>query len=162
MSASNGIKALIACLYKSPNGSPYNNQLLVELLGCKDFSKFDFTCIVGDFNFPRIDWSSLRTVSGDEKQFIDALGYAYLSQLIGRPSRFRQGQEPSLFDLVIMNNEFLVSEIVQDNPIGKSDHQVLTLGLHINFNATDSDNMYPCNFKKGRYNAMHNFFSFFF
>ena len=79
MSASNNIKVLIGGLYKGQNGTLCNNQLLVELLGCKYFSKFDFICIVCDFNFPKIDWSNLCIVSGDDKQFIDALGDAYLS-----------------------------------------------------------------------------------
>ena len=92
MSASNGVKVLIGCLYKSPNGRPYNNQLLVELFGCKDFNKYDYNCIVGDFNFLRIDWSNLCTVSGDDKRLADAKGDAYLSQLVGRPTQ----QEPHL------------------------------------------------------------------
>ena len=82
MSASNGIKVLIDCLSKSPNESPYNNHLLVELFGCKDFGKFDFIYFVGDINFLRIDWSNICTVSGDDKQFIDVLGDAYLSQVV--------------------------------------------------------------------------------
>ena len=63
-----------------------------------------FICIVGDLNFPKIDWSILCTDSGDDEQFIDALGDAYFSQLVGRPTMFRQGQEPILLDLVIMND----------------------------------------------------------
>ena len=35
-----------------------------------------------------------------------------------------------------MNNKFLVSEIVHDNPIGKSDHELFTFELHINLNVT--------------------------
>ena len=151
-SASNGIKVLIGCLYTCQDGSPYNNQLSVELFGCKDLSKFDFICIVSDFNFPKIDWSNLCTDSGDDKQFIDALGDAYLSQLVEKPTKFK-GLESSFLDLVIINNEFLVFEIVHDNQIGKSDHDLLTFELYINFNVTDSDNMYQYNLKKGRYNV---------
>ena len=44
-----------------------------------------------------------------------------------------------------MNNEFLVSEIVHDNPIGKSYHEVITFELHINFYVTESANMYQYN-----------------
>ena len=79
MSASNGIKVLIGCFRKSPNGGPCNNELLVELLGCKNFCKIDFICLVGYSNFPNIDWSNLCTVCSDDKQFIDALGNAFFS-----------------------------------------------------------------------------------
>ena len=113
-------------------------------------------CIVGDIYFPRIDWSNLFTVSGDDKQLIDALGSVNFSQLVGRLTRFRQGQEPSLIDLVIVNNEFLVSQIDHDNPIGKSDNVALTFDLYIYFIVTDSVNMYRYNLIKGRYNVMQN------
>ena len=86
MPGSNGIKMSLGCLYKDPSGSPFNSQLLVELFDCKDFSKFDFICIVGDINFSMIAWYNLCAVFCDDKKFIVALGEAYLSQLVGRPT----------------------------------------------------------------------------
>ena len=59
-------------LYRCPNSSPCNNKLLVEPFGCIDFRKFDCICIVGDFNHPKIGWSNICIVSGDDKQIIDA------------------------------------------------------------------------------------------
>ena len=71
-----------------------------------------------------------------------------MSQQHGRPARFIQGLEPNLLDLVIGNNELLVSEIVHDNPIAKSDHEVSTFELHINLIVIDNANMYQYNLKK--------------
>ena len=66
MSVSNGIKVLICCLYKSPNGSQYNNKLLVEPRGCSNFSKFDFICIMGDFIIPiLIGLTYVQSLVGD-------------------------------------------------------------------------------------------------
>ena len=107
ISDSNGIKVLLSCSCKRQNGSLSSNQLLVV----KILYKLRVTIIF---------WR-LVAVSGDDKQFIDTLGDGYMRQLVGRPTKFKQGQEPSLLDLVILNNQVLVSETVQDNPIQKSD-----------------------------------------
>ena len=43
-----------------------------------------------------------------------------------QPTRVRHGQEPSVLDLVLTNEEGMIENIEYGNPLGKSDHLVLT------------------------------------
>jgi hypothetical protein len=51
---------LLGCIYKSPSSSPENldelNKLLITV------SKFSHIMVMGDFNFPKIDWKFKATM----------------------------------------------------------------------------------------------------
>jgi hypothetical protein len=57
---------LLGCIYKSPSSSPENldehNKLLTKVSKEK---KFSHITIMGDFNFPKIDWKNWST-KGDK------------------------------------------------------------------------------------------------
>ena len=54
-------KILIGGKYRSPNSEHDNTQILFDLINsaCQEKCKHKF--IVGDFNFPEIDWSNYMT-----------------------------------------------------------------------------------------------------
>ena len=81
----------------------------------------------GDFNFKEIDWTNQRVNAGDEHPaaasvFFDVTQDAYLIQHVTFPTRHREGQKSSLLDLVLTNEEFMVENLHDIAPIGKSDH----------------------------------------
>ncbi len=41
------------------------------------------------------------------------------------PTRARNGQNPNILDFIFTNEETMITEIVQNSPLGKSDHSVL-------------------------------------
>ena len=45
--------------------------------------------------------------------------------MVDKPTRIRLGQTGNILDLVLVNEEQLVSEIEHYSPIGKSDHDTL-------------------------------------
>lgn len=48
---------LLGCIYKSPNSSPENLDELDKLLTTvSKEKKFSHIMVMGDFNFPKIDW----------------------------------------------------------------------------------------------------------
>ena len=49
----------------------------------------------------------------------------FLHQLVEKPTRFRHEQNPSLLDLIITNDDALISEVSESTPLGKSDHAIL-------------------------------------
>ena len=57
--------------------------------------------------------------------FIEALRDSYLYQYITQPTKIRQGQEPSILDLIVTNEEGMVEGMKYLNPLGKSDHIIL-------------------------------------
>ena len=50
----------ILCLYRSPNSSPENNNLLNQLILNTSLIG-EKLLILGDFNFPTINWDNLST-----------------------------------------------------------------------------------------------------
>ena len=57
---------------------------------------------------------------------MEALRDSFFHQHIVQPTRVRHGQEPSVLDLVLTNEEGMIENIEYGNPLGKSDHLVLT------------------------------------
>ena len=89
---------------------------------------------MGDFNFPDINWDTWSTPTDDtnsiEFQFIEAVRDAYLYQHVTLPTRGRIGQVPHLLDLILTNEESMISELEHQSPLGKSDHAVLLFKYH--------------------------------
>ena len=84
---------------------------------------------MGDFNFPHIQWQNGYVEGADQSEathFFEATQNAFLSQHVGVVTRFREGCVASRLDLIFTNREYLVDELEASQPLGKSDHVVLT------------------------------------
>jgi hypothetical protein len=88
--------------------------------------------IAGDFNLPTIDWSStdylnIKNYADNSAayHFVETLINSSLCQIVSEPTRFRQNQNPSTLDLILVNDPALVSQVDYLSPIGKSDHITL-------------------------------------
>lgn len=128
-----GDMLLFGCCYRSPTvteDSHVNNANLNRLLKCVSMKKYSHICIMGDFNYKHINWSSWTTTYGEdsnEAQFIEAARDSFFQQHIEKPTRRRGDDEPSTIDLIFTNEEMQVNEVIHSPPLGKSDHDVLTL-----------------------------------
>jgi hypothetical protein len=78
-----------------------NNDITLLDTIASTLEKFPNLIIVGDFNFPNINWSSKTsaTTSNTEQIFVDFLSENSFSQLVNEPTRYRTCQNPSLLDL---------------------------------------------------------------
>ena len=114
--------------------------------------------IVGDFNYKHIDWdawSTSRNDSSNEQLFINSIQDTYCYQHISAPTRYREGEEPSILDLVFTNEEAMIQQIQHQSPLGKSDHSVLI----IDFLIKQTSNFKPrtiYNYDKANYENMRN------
>ena len=107
---------------------------------------------MGDFNLPKINWHGQW--SGDyNNEFLESLRDSYLSQMVNKPTRCREGQTPNVLDLIIVNDELMISDIDHICPVGNSDHETLFFNLYIQYKAR-VENDYKYNFKLGNFNAM--------
>ena len=91
--------------------------------------------IVGDFNYPAIDWQSCVSTDTDgseSDQFTECLRDCFLTQHVEKPTRFRGTQKPSILDLILTNEENVVSDIQYLAPVGNSDHCTLVLSYRCN------------------------------
>lgn len=135
ISLENNESILLGCIYRSP--SKENNATMRSTLQVCDLlhkavqrnNKYLLVC--GDFNYREIDWEN---ESADEQlehlsQFIRTFQHCFLYQHVTEPTRYRQGEEPSLLDLVMSNEEGMVSNINYQPGLGDSDHICLTFDL---------------------------------
>ena len=69
-----GDKLLIGAIYRSPSSTMPNTNRLIELINSTAQENLQYILIVGDFNFPSINWSNyytLHMVDHPEYRFIE-------------------------------------------------------------------------------------------
>lgn len=70
--------------------------------------------IMGDFNYPDIDWkdeSCNKKMNHKATKFLSCLQQHYLYQIIDTPTHYRGTQTPALIDLIITNDDDLVTDL---------------------------------------------------
>ena len=124
---------LFGCFYRNGSGSSQNNNNMRNLLNSIVQKNFSHICLVGDFNYPSINWETWQPANENEEseeyKLIECLRENYLSQHVTQPTRVRGTDEPSTLDLIITNDERLVQEIQYTSPLGKSDHATIKFDL---------------------------------
>ena len=154
-------KVLLGCVYRSPSSSPANNRDLETMLRTVSDMKAKHLLIVGDFNFPAIDWQTCVATDSDgseSDQFTECLKDCYLTQHVDKPTRFRGTQKPSILDLILTNEEDVVSEIQYLAPVGNSDHCTLVFKYRCKVQESNSITK-KYKYDKGDYAGMKDFFA---
>ena len=125
---------ILGVLYRSPNCNVVENDKINTLVN-RLFNDFKSSIILmGDFNFPEIDWSSETVNSNTDhpaSKFLDSIQENYISQLVTEPTHFRALQKANTLDLVLTNNKELISSLEYLPPIGCSHHSVIFFQIEI-------------------------------
>ena len=153
-------KLLAGVCYRSPSSTRTNNLLLNEMFRKAANLQMKALLIMGDFNFPQINWEN-GFVDGPEGSdadlFFETSQDVFLYQHANLKTRFREGHNPSQLDLVFTNEEHMVDELLDHQPLGKSDHIVMSWEfIHGQVQLSDVQKPTPqrFNFTKGRYGDM--------
>nr|CAH8845910.1 unnamed protein product [Trichobilharzia regenti] len=114
----------LIAVYRSPDCSA--DDFLIEKLG--SWTSKCRSLVVGDFNAPTVDWSSLTTPSSvnsfDHKLLESSISLALVQHII-KPTRYDSQHSSSTLDLVFSHGEDV--DLIQHlPPLGRSDHAVLT------------------------------------
>ena len=123
-----GDELLIGCIYRSSSGNDTNNENLLKLLLEINKAKYSHLLIMGDFNFEKINWDTWSTPSnesGIDFKFIECIRDSFLFQHVNKPTRARIDHEPHILDLVLTNEEGMISNIEHLSPL--SDDSLLLL-----------------------------------
>ena len=127
---------LLGCIYRSPSGSqPEQNEStsgLGRLLSLAAARKPTHLVIMGDFNYPDIDWKNGLSTAGPQHHshdFIRATQDSLLFQHVQEPTRYRHGTTPNLLDLIFSNEDGMISNLEYLPGLGGSDHQCLDFTL---------------------------------
>ena len=157
----------VGVIYRSPNSSLEDNHLLINIINSiskKYLNHKNKLIIMGDFNFPGINWDLETTKhisdgNNIEDLFLDCVQRNFLYQMVSEPTHLRNSQTPTLIDLVLTNDPNLISDIDYNAPLGNSHHSTLNFKVFINTSetSTQSNNksMKPKYlFNKGDYDGM--------
>jgi len=144
---------LLGNIYRSPNSDVHNDAELFSLINTVAGLNNTQILLVGDFNFPDIDWNIWSSSHGSSQStaFIDVLRDNMLLQHVTMPTRARGSDNPHTLDLVI-TNDHTIENIEIMAPLGNSDHSL----LDISYNISGYPHTYTkkLNFKKGDYNNL--------
>lgn len=125
----NNDKLLLGLIYRSPsNNSMEYIDSLCNLLNEAASKGFSHLLLMGDFNLPNINWTT-ESCSGNENnidhKFLETVKDNFLFQHIDKPTRWRGTDTPHILDLIMTNEENMISDLEYQSPIGKSDHCLL-------------------------------------
>ena len=150
----------MGCIYRSPNSTSENNDQLCQLINRASNRGNSHVVILGDFNYPEVDWESWTSnkanVSHPSWKLINCLQDNFLYQLVDFNTRHRQGQKPSLLDLVITNDDTMVDEIKSLGPLGKSDHVIFFFDMFCYIESDDDTTDGKFLYNKGDYDKLRN------
>ncbi len=127
-------KLLLGCIYRSPSTNNESTHSLCNLLQEVDEAKPSHMLIVGDFNYPEIDRFDCHSNASPNHRsqiFINKIQDMFLFQHITEYKRYREGQNPSILDLILTNMEGMVNDIQYIPPMGKSDHVCLVFNTNM-------------------------------
>ena len=95
--------------------------------------------------------STNTTSNSRENQFLESIEDLFLTRHVRQPTRYREGKNPSLLDLILTNEEDMIESLTYNQGLGKSD-LIMTLSTvcveHVNMNNTTRPKHYKANYGK--------------
>ena len=117
----------LCVVYNPPNSGLLYQQKLLSFLS--DFMQSEGNVLIlGDFNTPDINWSTLTAESGFSFQLCNLIFQHNFTQVITSPTH----EHGNLLDLIITNNEDIISDVQIHNEGTlniKSDHYPVSFNL---------------------------------
>ena len=158
---------LLGCIYRSGTPAtaiPRDVALHEAILWSANHSGFSHNLLVGDFNHPTIEWTPSPYLpenippGGPTNTFVDCIRDSFLFQHITEPTRFREGQNPTLDDRIFTNESEMLEQLKYLAPPGGTDHAALE--FNIIFSITSSNlNRTVLLYDKGDYEKMKQLFN---
>ena len=118
-------KLLIGCIYHSPTQQcGLNNARLCNvLLRASNIKHVSHILIMGDFNLSLVNWSSWTCSNNSENSFdntfITCLRDSFFHKHVTIPTHSRYSQNSSILDLILTNEEGMISSLSYLSPCGK-------------------------------------------
>ena len=131
-------------IYRSPNSSKNNDEALAKWV--KEMRGQNV--LIGDLNFPDIDWSTGSTGSKG-RDFLDATAERFMQQYVEEATH----KSGNVLDLVLCDQEDMIREVKGEGRIGKSDHDVISFTMNVSPNKTVKQRT-TWNFKKAKFDEM--------
>ena len=120
---SEGQETVIYTVYRSPNSSLENDNKLNEWI---DSLTGNFL-LVGDFNYPRINWLN-RTCDGKGSDFLEMIDRKFVAQHVECSTHING----NTLDLILSSHEGMVMDVAMEGRLGSSDHEIMVCSVEVN------------------------------
>ena len=151
-------KILFGVCYRSTASNDVNNENLLQLLDkVANIKGISHILLMGDFNYPEIDYTTATSSSSDRShasRFLKKTQDNFLVQNVFEPTRYRPNCNPSNLDYVFASEENLVEDLKYEAPIGKSDHVCLTWKFVLEAVQQEGNGTRQFNYWKGDYTSI--------
>ena len=107
-------------IYRSPNSSRENNEALNDLMRTMKSE----SVIIGDLNFPGIEWRSGKC-DAKGRGFYEACEDKFIKQFVEEPTHI----SGNTLDLVLCGEEGMIGEVETAGRLGQSDHEILCVTI---------------------------------
>ena len=114
-------KTLIGAAYRPERGKLYNLEKICDSVYK---TEIDNLILVGDFNFPKIDWTNCNSQIDLDNVFLTMVEENALQQLVFEPTR-----GDNILDLLLTSNTDLIEDLYVDEPFSNSDHMSLNFNI---------------------------------
>ena len=142
----------VGVYYKSPSLSKENEELFFQSL---KYNHFDRVVLIGDFNYPDIDWVNMQAEKQNSRTFLNIMQDNFLVQHVDHPTRGN-----AILDLLFTSDEAMVRNLDIGESFGGSDHNILRCDLVVTDKIEQMDmNTYSYMWNKGRYRDMKDMLS---
>ena len=146
---------VICCVYVSPDASLSYVSCLVHYLTDLT-SSFNKCTILGDFNFPDIDWHTLMGSSPLSSCFCNFVFDCNLSQHVLEPTHIRG----NVLDLILTSADISIDHLLihPSSDVYFSDHFVISFDLFLSVpSVSKAKPCYVFDFRKADYNSITSF-----
>ena len=110
----------ICIAYRPPNMSTLENSAMMTFLDSKFHENVNWL-LLGDFNYPNIDWFQQTSTVAQEETFLDFANEHNLTQHVLTPTR---GE--NILDLLMSVGSFQIDEVTVHETFSTSDHNIVT------------------------------------
>jgi hypothetical protein len=110
--------------------------------------------VVGDFNLPRLYSSQCVYLSASDSTFSEVFDSLGLEQMVVEPTRLS-----NILDLVLTNDQQLVTKVSVGQPFSFSDHNRITFSINVSPNIQRSVKDCGLNYSRGDYLKINEFMS---
>ncbi len=144
----------LCCIYIPPSCSPdYFTSCLNGLTNV--MTNHENVIIVGDFNFPDVNWPSLTSHSLFSDLLCEFFFEYNLAQLICKSTH----SKGNILDLLITNIDHHISNLIITHCTSQlfSDHFFIFFGLLVNYHPPHRTTSYFMNFSKGNYDSFNDY-----
>ena len=126
-----GRKTILSTFYRVGNlGSENHSRIEKYITAIRRRRKVSGIFIIGDMNFPKVNWETFVSTEPTEQLFLNTFGNLALEQLVDTPTHIKG----NILDYLITDNAHLVNNLTVDpsHPICGSDHHSIKFDLSLN------------------------------